>query len=172
MVLCLDQGHPALMRWLLSVAQDPEVRADAGGIEELVRQSDDALEPVILNDPSPDVTLARASGSALHRRSTEEDDNAASAVTRGVRRFHLRQHVLEEEQRSVADTRQPCAEASLIAPLILSTDSLLGVSPAKPKRRVRQQVVEVLVAKGVLPQDVPEPNLCRVASATDFGSLG
>ena len=44
----------------LPVRDHPDVGRDAGVVEELVRKGDDRIEPVVLDDPSLDLRLARA----------------------------------------------------------------------------------------------------------------
>jgi hypothetical protein len=47
----------ALAAFLLAVGDDPDVGADAGVVEHLLRQGDDGLQPVVLDDPLTDVAL-------------------------------------------------------------------------------------------------------------------
>ena len=56
----VDELHLALACFGLAVGDDPEVGRDPGVVEELVGQSDDGLEPVVLDDPLADLALARA----------------------------------------------------------------------------------------------------------------
>ena len=56
-----------LERGPLAVGQDPEVGGDAGVVEELVGQGDDAFEVVHLQDPLPDLRLARLGGAGEQR---------------------------------------------------------------------------------------------------------
>ena len=51
-----------------AVGQYPDVRGDAGVVEHVQGQGDDSLEPVVLDDPAPDV------GFALAGVAGEEDD--------------------------------------------------------------------------------------------------
>src|SRR5689334_20903021 len=61
----------------LAIRDDPEVRADPGVIEELVGKGDDALEPVVLDNPAADLALARAGAAREQRRAVEDDGQAA-----------------------------------------------------------------------------------------------
>src|SRR5690606_8041293 len=59
----------ALASRLLSVCEDPDVGANPGVVEHLLRQGDDGLEPVPFDDPLPDVALTRTGASGEERRS-------------------------------------------------------------------------------------------------------
>src|SRR3972149_2979180 len=63
----------ALAPLLLAVGDDPDVGADAGVVEHLLRQGDDGFEPVVLDDPLADVALARARAAGEERRAAEDD---------------------------------------------------------------------------------------------------
>ena len=95
---------------LLAVGEHPDVGGDAGVVEELVGQGDDGLQPVVLDDPLADVALAAAGIAGEQRRAVEDDADAAAALLGCA---HLREHVLEEEQRAVVDAGQSGAEASV-----------------------------------------------------------
>ena len=56
LVAGVEQDHLAGVVGRLAVGQDPEVRGDAGVVEELVGQGDDALQPVVLQDPPADAS--------------------------------------------------------------------------------------------------------------------
>lgn len=91
LVLSVQQQHlaPALCR--LAVAEDPQVSADAGVVENVVGQRDHGLEPVVLHFAGPRTP-------DVHRGAVEDDRDSAAALARGAHRLHLRQHVLQEEQ--------------------------------------------------------------------------
>ena len=108
----VDELDLALALGFLAVGEHPDVGGDAGVVEELVGQGDDGLQPVVLDDPLADVALAAAGVAGEERRAVEDDADAAAAV---LRRAHLGEHVLEEEQRAVVDARQPGAEAAVVA---------------------------------------------------------
>ena len=56
----IEKLNLALAALLLAVGDDPDVGADAGVVEHLLRQGDDGLQPVVLDDPLADVALAGA----------------------------------------------------------------------------------------------------------------
>ena len=56
----VDEHHPPAMVLRLVVSQQPDVGEDAGVVEKLVGQHDDGVEPVVLQNPAPDLALARA----------------------------------------------------------------------------------------------------------------
>ena len=59
------------------------------------------------------------------------------------RQLHLRQHVLQEQQRPVIDPRQPRPESPVKAQQVpLLPDLALLLLPLNPERRIRQHVVE------------------------------
>ena len=80
LVAGVEQDDLAPQRRCLPVGQDPEVRGDAGVVEELVRQRDDALQPVVLQDPAPDLRLARPGRPGEQRRAVEDDRQPAALV--------------------------------------------------------------------------------------------
>src|SRR6266540_2211789 len=55
----VDELNLAAACGALAIREDPEVGRDAGVVKELVRQSDDRLQPVVLDDPAPDLRLPR-----------------------------------------------------------------------------------------------------------------
>src|SRR5205823_14186322 len=65
----LDLAPP---RFRLVVREHPYVGADAGVVEELVRQRDDGLQPVVLDDPPANLALARARVAGEQRRAVED----------------------------------------------------------------------------------------------------
>ena len=54
----VDQLHLAPAMLGLTVGQHPHVGGDAGVVEQVERQGDDGLQPVVLDDPAADVALA------------------------------------------------------------------------------------------------------------------
>src|SRR6202011_5111758 len=56
----INQHHAAAMAGGLVVTQKPDVSEDARVVEELVRQHDDGIEPVVLPDPAANLPLTRA----------------------------------------------------------------------------------------------------------------
>ena len=66
---------------LLAVGDDPDVSADAGVVEHLLRQGDDGFEPVVLDDPLADFALAAARAAGEQRRAGEDDGQRASRAS-------------------------------------------------------------------------------------------
>jgi hypothetical protein len=62
----------------------------------------------------------------MESRETVEDDGDATAVVLG-RRLHLREHVLEEEQRPVGLARQARSEPAGVALLLPFSEDLVVV---------------------------------------------
>ena len=93
----IDELDLAPALGLLAVGDDPEVGADPGVVEELVGQGDDPLEPVVLDDPAPDLALARARAAGEERRAVEDDGEPPAALLGALQ---LADHVLEEEEAS------------------------------------------------------------------------
>src|SRR5437016_5920694 len=93
----VDELDLATARLLFPVGQKPQISGNACVVEELVRERDDRFEPIVLDDPSPDVAHAAAGVPGEQRRAVEYDADPAAAL---VRRAHLRQHVLQEQKRA------------------------------------------------------------------------
>jgi len=56
----IDQLHLSLAVRRLAVGEHPYIGGNTGVVEEVERQSDDGLQPVILDEPAADVALALA----------------------------------------------------------------------------------------------------------------
>ncbi|OQA27234.1 MAG: hypothetical protein BWY59_01131 [Verrucomicrobia bacterium ADurb.Bin345] len=156
----VDQLDLALAGLLFAVGQDPDVGADAGVVEQLVRHGDDSLQPVVLDDPAADLALARAGSAGKQRRTVEHDGQSRTAVL-GL--LALAEHVEKEEQCAVIDPGQagaePAAEALLL--VFLDDDILLGL-PLHAERRVGQHVVEMLAVELVVGEAVAELDVVDV----------
>ena len=127
----------------LAVGEHPDVGGDAGVVEELVRQRDDCLEPVVLYDPAADVALASAGVAGQQRGAVEDDGDAAAAGAVVFGGLHLGEHVLQEQQRTVGDPGQSRSEAAVPSEgVVLFGDGLLLLLPLDPEGWVRQHVVE------------------------------
>jgi hypothetical protein len=98
----VDQLHLALARRRLAVGDEPHVGRDPGVVEELLGQCDQRFEQVILQNESADLALA-ADGIAGEQRRAVHDDRDARAAFPGVLR--VREHVQQEEQLAIADSR-------------------------------------------------------------------
>ena len=83
----LDFASPSLQ---LAIRQNPDVGGDTGVEEEFIRHRDDALQPVVFDNPFSDVTFAAAGVAGEHRGAVQDDSDPAAAA------FHLGEHVLQE----------------------------------------------------------------------------
>src|SRR5690606_30420703 len=110
----IDELHLAAARFVFAVRQDPDIGGDAGVVEELLRQRDDRLEPVVLQDPAANLTLAAAGIPGEEGRAVHDDGDAAPAFLRLV---HAREHVLQEQELPIADPGEPGAKATREASL-------------------------------------------------------
>jgi hypothetical protein len=143
----IEELDLALSPLLLAVGDNPDVGADASVIEHLLRESDDALEPVVLDDPLADVALTRARTAGKERRAAEDDrETRAVLVLRRAHGLRLVDHVLQEEQRAIIHPRQPGPETAFEAAfVVLLLNLLLLLLPVHAEGRVSEEVVEGLV---------------------------
>ena len=135
----VDEHHAPAMAGGLLVSQQPDVGEDAGVVEKLVGQHDDGVEPVVLQNPAADFALARAAVAIGERRAVEDDGDAAAALL--LRRLHLGQHGLQEEQRAVVHARH----AGLVAGLLQFAGFLLVAvlaAPGDAEGRIAEHEVE------------------------------
>ena len=146
----VDQLHLASPLLRLAVGDEPDVGEDAGVVEKLVRQGDDGVEPVVLDDPAPDIGRAGPGIAAEQGRAIEDDGDLGALAALLRRVLHLRDHVLKEQQRAIIDRRQPRAETAGEAQLlVLLFDDLLLILPLHAERRVGEHVVELLAGEAV-----------------------
>ncbi len=157
----VDELHAALPVGGFAVAQQPDVGGDAGVVEHVQRQGDDRLQPVILDDPAPDVALPLA-GIAGEQRRTVVDLGDAAAQRRLV--LHLRQQIGQEHQLAV---RRAGDEAEVgvaavadgetrVADVALAAHALQVSLPAFAIGRVREHEVELAPREAVLRQRGPQ----------------
>ena len=129
----VDELDLAFTRRELLVGDNPDIGGDAGVVEKLVRQGDDGLQPVILDDPASDFTLARACTPGEQWGAIEDHRKARGFAVL----MELGDHMLEEEEGAVRDTRQACTKTTLEAKAVsLSPDFLLDLLPFHTKGRV------------------------------------
>ena len=118
------------------------------------------LEPVVLDDPAPDLALARARAAGEERRAVEDDGEPPAALLGALQ---LADHVLEEEERAVVDARQAGPEATAEAELVvLVLDLALDLLPLDAERRVGEEVVVASALEGVLAEAVAETDVRRL----------
>src|ERR1019366_687948 len=90
----------------LPIGQHPDIGGDAGVVEEVERQRDNRFEPVVLDQPPPNVAFSLTRIAGEERRAVVHLGTAAAQRRLTV---HLRGHVGEEEHLAVAgagDERQ------------------------------------------------------------------
>ena len=126
-----------------AVRQDPDVGGDAGVEEEFVGQRDDALQPVVFDDPFPDVALAAAGIAGEHRGAVQDDSDAAATA------LHLGEHVLQEQKRSVGAARCPGCESAARGAGFRFHGVFVGL-PTDAERGIGYHVVEALALKPVV----------------------
>src|SRR5262249_4114757 len=100
---CIDELYETLPSARFPVRNDPDVSGDPGVVEELLRQRDERFEQVVLQDEPTDFAFT-ASGMARDQRRAVHDDRDARAAV--LRVFHVRQHVQQEEELTIADPRE------------------------------------------------------------------
>ena len=126
----------ALATLFLAVGDDPDIGADAGVVEHLLRQGDDGLQPVVFDDPLADVALA-GTGAAGEKGRAAEDDSQTRAVLELVRqhRLELADHVLEKKKRAVVDARQSGAKAPAITRFFHAPAGFPSAASSSPRQR-------------------------------------
>src|SRR5579883_1767734 len=106
----IDKLNLSLALLSLTIRQHPHISRDPGIIEKLLGQSNNRLQPVVLQNPAPDLALPAASISGKERRTIHHNRDLRTFLIRIV---HMRQHDLQEEELSIADTRQARAKAAM-----------------------------------------------------------
>jgi hypothetical protein len=161
----VDELHLAPARRRLAVREHPHVGRDAGVVEKLLRQRHQRVEPVIFEDPPADFALAAAGVPGEQRRAVHHDGDVAAAL---ARRVHAREHVLQEEQLPVADTRRPRPEAACVALARLRFDVGFVHLPVFAVWRVGEQVVKELAGMQVVRQRAAVEDVLGVAAVGAF----
>ena len=105
---CIDQLHQAAPAGFLVVADQPDVRGDFSVVKQALRQSNDRLEQVSLEQPSPYGALAACLLAGEQRGPVADKGDAPTAL---FHRTHVRQEVLKEEHLAVAHARDTSHEA-------------------------------------------------------------
>ena len=153
----VDQLHRAFAFRNLPVGHEPDVGVDTGIVEKLVRQSDDGVQPVIFDDPAPDVGRAGPGIPAKERRTVEDDGDLGTLAPILRRGMALGEHLLQKQQRTVVDRRQARAETPREAEFtVLPLDNGLLVLPLDAEGRIGEHVMEALVGMAVLGLAVTE----------------
>src|SRR2546421_11683241 len=95
---------------LLAVCHNPDISKNARIIEKLVGQADNRFESIVLNDPTANVALAASGVTRKQWRTVEDDADARTFAALFGRVVHLRDHVQQEKQSTVIDTRKARTE--------------------------------------------------------------
>ena len=95
----VDELHLAFAMLGLPVREHPDVSGDAGVVEEVQREGDDGLQPIVLDDPAADVALTLAGVACEEGGAVVHLGNAAAE--RGVV-LHLAEHVGQKEHLAIA----------------------------------------------------------------------
>src|SRR5262249_39859392 len=130
-------------------------------VEHLLGQSDDSLQPVVLNNPLSDITLAR-SGATRKQERAAEDDGQARAVFSFVRphRLEFADHMLEEQEGAVVDSWETGAKAARETKLfVFPLDFPLLFLPIYPERGVGEEIVKGLIAELIFREAVTETDV-------------
>ena len=124
----------------LAIRQDPDIGGDTGVEEEFVGQRDDALQPVVFDNPFPDVALAAAGIAGEHRGAVQDDSHPAAAA------LHFGEHVLEKQQRSVGAAGRAGCEPAAGSARLRFHGGFLGL-PTDAERGIGYHVVEAFPLK-------------------------
>ena len=138
-----------------AVAEHPYIGGNAGVIEEIERQGEDRLQPIIFYDPTADVALALASVSRKQRRPVMHLCNAA-AQRRCV--VHFCRHVGKEEHLAIAGAsdqrvlRIPGMGQfeALVAHSVFATHRLQVFLPAFSVGWIQEHEVEFTGGEGIV----------------------
>ncbi len=95
----IDELHPAFAVGGLAVGEHPDVGGNAGVVKHIERQGDNRLEPVVFDDPAPNIALALASIACKEGGTVMHLGNAAAQ--RGVV-LHLGEHIHQKQHLPVA----------------------------------------------------------------------
>ena len=143
----VDQLQLATAGGGFAVADDPYIGADAGVVEHVGGQADDGFDQIVFQHIAADLALAGTCAACEQRRAIEHDTEAAAAIHGGT---HLGHEVQQKQQRTVADTRQAGAEATVKSLLFgFLADFLFDFLPLNAERRIGEHVVEHLAVQAV-----------------------
>ena len=150
----VDQLDVALALGRLAVAEQPDVGGDAGVVEDVERQGDDGLKPVVFDDPAADVALALAGVAGEEGAAVMHLGDAAAG---GRVLLHLADHVGEEDHLAVAgagDEREigvavVLDEEAGIGDAGLAAHALEVALPALAVGRVGEHEIELAGGEGV-----------------------
>ncbi len=151
----IDELDFALAVLWLAIGEHPDVGGDAGVVEEIERQGDDGLQPVVLDDPAADVALALPGIAGEEGRAIVHLGDAAAQ--RGVV-LHLAEHVGQEEHLAIAGAGEEreirlvgvLDDEARVSDVLFSAHALEVAFPAFPVGWVGEHEVELAGAEGVV----------------------
>src|SRR5215217_6260979 len=148
------------------VRQHPDVGRDPRVVEDVQRQRDDCLQPVVLDQPAPDVALPLPRIPRKQRRPVVHLRDPAPQPRLVL---HLLDHVHQKEHLPVA---RPCYQTQLLAPVlndearvphpVLPAHQVKVLLPTLPVRRIGEHEVETPPRKPIRRQRRTEPHVVRV----------
>ena len=143
---------PAL--FIFAVGEHPDVGGDAGVVEHVLRQGDDGLQPVVLDDPAADIALA-LTGVAGEERRAVVDLGDAAAEAGGV--LHLGELVDQEHELTVRGAGDHLVfrvaavlgDKARVLDVALAAQTLQIGLPAFAIGRIGEHEVELLRREGI-----------------------
>ena len=165
--------HLAFAVFGLLVGEQPNIGSDACVVEDVVRQLDDGIHQVILNQIATDVALAAARIARKQRRPVVNGSHAA-ALGLELQRFHLVDFFEHKQQLSVGSAW--CAVKHLffageigqrqfktvVEQRLLVVNLLLVGLPRLAVWRIGDHIAKRLVGKGVIGNGVAQVHPTRV----------
>lgn len=142
----IDEHDAAPVGGGLVVAENPDVGKDAGVVEELVGEHDDAIEPVIFENPAADLAFARTTIAVGEGGAVEDDGDAAGAF---FGRLHFGEHGLEEKQGAVVGARHAGLVAGLFELPGFGFVAILA-APGDAKGGIGEHVIKLELGFGEL----------------------
>ena len=137
----VDKLHLALTFRGLAVAQNPHIGCNAGVVEKLLRQRNQRLQQVILHNVTANFAFAAACITRKQGRAVHDDRDARASL---VRHPGVSEHVQQEQCLTVADAREPRAEAPGRAPFMFGLHRGLVAFPVLAVGRIRDQVIKMV----------------------------
>ena len=163
----VDGLHLAAPVLGLAVGEDPDVRGDAGVVEDVEGQSHDGFQPVVLDDPAADVALALAGIAREEGRAVVDFRDAAA---QGGALLHLGELVHQEHELAVAGAGDHLVvvvvavldDKTRVGDVTLSTQALQIRLPAFAIGRVGEHEVKFLGGETIRRQGGAELDVLRL----------
>ena len=162
---CVDELHPSGARCGLVLAEDPDIRGDAGVHELVGGKLHDGVEPVVFEDIAADLAGAASRVAGEQRRTVLNDRHFP------VRR-ELGKAVQNKELLSVADLRESRREPPQFAASGLRLNRFLLPFPVDAEGGIRNAVAEGIAAEFVVGQGVAESHVVGISAPDHHVRLG